>query len=34
VCEIGESLEVRVVDHLIVTPKGDFASFRRHGWMQ
>lgn len=31
--EIGESLEVRVLDHLIVTPQGDHASFRRAGWM-
>jgi DNA repair protein RadC len=31
--DIGESLEVRLLDHLIVTPQGEHASFRRHGWM-
>jgi DNA repair protein RadC len=29
---LGESLEVALVDHLIVTREGH-ASFRRHGWM-
>lgn len=31
--DIGESMEVRVIDHLIVTPDGNHVSFRRHGWM-
>lgn len=31
--ELGDSLECRLLDHLIVTPKGGHASFRRHGWM-
>jgi DNA repair protein RadC len=30
--EIGESLEISLVDHLIVTKEGH-ASFCRHGWM-
>ena len=30
--EIGESLEITLIDHLIVTKEGH-ASFRRHGWM-
>lgn len=30
--QIGESLEVSLVDHLIVTREGH-ASFRRHGWI-
>ena len=30
--QLGESLEVALVDHLIVTREGH-ASFRRHGWM-
>jgi DNA repair protein RadC len=30
--QIGESLEICLVDHLLVTREGH-ASFRRHGWM-
>jgi DNA repair protein RadC len=30
--QIGESLEISLVDHLLVTREGH-ASFRRHGWM-
>jgi len=30
--QIGDSLEVALVDHLLVTREGH-ASFRRHGWM-
>ena len=32
VAEIGESLEIRLLDHILVT-RTDHASFRRHGWM-
>lgn len=32
VAEIGESLEVRLLDHILVT-RTEHASFRRHGWM-
>lgn len=32
VAEIGESLEVRLVDHILVT-RTDHASFQRNGWM-
>lgn len=32
VAEIGESLEVRLLDHILVT-RSEHASFRRRGWM-
>lgn len=31
--QIGESLEVNLADHFIVTPKGEHISFKKHGWM-
>lgn len=33
ISDLGESLEVRLIDHIIVTPRGEHASFRKNGWM-
>lgn len=32
--ELGDSLEIRLIDHIIVVPKeGGHSSFRRNGWL-
>jgi DNA repair protein RadC len=33
IADIGEGLEVRILDHLIVTPQGEHIAFRKNGWM-